>query len=380
MLVGAPSYISPERAQGHKPGPPADLWSLGVTLYAMIEGKPPYDKGSALSTLTAVMTEPLVAPKNGGALVPVIEGLLRKDPAERLTAAAEAVTAPLPEPAVTRRQPKAAVAQTKAEPAAPKVQLGKARIGARIPAPRKEQPAPAAAAEPVSSPAAGGGSRNRVLAAVGVLVVLAVVGVLVGKLASGDGSTQQDLSGAGHATHSATAGAGFGGASPSPRASGTPSASASASSSASAPSTAGYTTYSGNGFSILIPPGFTQISDTLKDNSSASSIAWQDAQGDLLQVDWQSGAHQSALDTWNATSQGWSGTASNTSVTATKFKGWDAANWEWQYGLPVKHVLDVGFTPDSSHWFAIAWRTAATNWGATAQMRSVVTNSFAFTG
>jgi tRNA A-37 threonylcarbamoyl transferase component Bud32 len=404
MLVGAPSYISPERAQGHKPGPPADLWSLGVTLYAMIEGKPPYDKGSALSTLTAVMTEPLVPPKNGGALVPVIEGLLRKDPAERLTeaearrmlrqivdapepaevpaeaAAAEAVTAPLPEPAVTRRQPKAAVAQTKAEPAAPKVQLGKVRIGARIPAPRKEQPAPAAAAEPVSSPAAGGGSRNRVLAAVGVLVVLAVVGVLVGKLASGDGSTQQDLSGAGHATHSATAGAGFGGASPSPRASGTPSASASASSSASAPSTAGYTTYSGNGFSILIPPGFTQISDTLKDNSSASSIAWQDAQGDLLQVDWQTGAHQSALDTWNATSQGWSGTASNTSVTATKFKGWDAANWEWQYGLPVKHVLDVGFTPDSSHWFAIAWRTAATNWGATAQMRSVVTNSFAFTG
>ncbi|KPC93286.1 serine/threonine protein kinase, partial [Streptomyces sp. NRRL F-6602] len=29
MLVGAPSYISPERARGHKPGPAADLWSLG---------------------------------------------------------------------------------------------------------------------------------------------------------------------------------------------------------------------------------------------------------------------------------------------------------------------------------------------------------------
>src|SRR6478609_9643968 len=44
MLVGAPSYIAPERARGQKPGPPADMWSLGGTLYAMVEGKPPYDR------------------------------------------------------------------------------------------------------------------------------------------------------------------------------------------------------------------------------------------------------------------------------------------------------------------------------------------------
>ncbi|MET9400321.1 protein kinase [Kitasatospora sp. NPDC002965] len=86
MLVGAPSYISPERARGQKPGPPADLWSLGGTLYAMVEGRPPYDRGSALATLTAVMTEDLTAPVNAGPLRPVIEGLLAKDPVERLTA------------------------------------------------------------------------------------------------------------------------------------------------------------------------------------------------------------------------------------------------------------------------------------------------------
>ncbi|MFC5667441.1 serine/threonine-protein kinase [Kitasatospora misakiensis] len=86
MLVGAPSYISPERAQGQKPGPPADLWSLGGTLYAMVEGRPPYDRGSALATLTAVMTEELTTPAHAGPLLPVIEGLLAKDPAERLTA------------------------------------------------------------------------------------------------------------------------------------------------------------------------------------------------------------------------------------------------------------------------------------------------------
>ncbi|MEW1721155.1 protein kinase [Streptomyces sp. NPDC093109] len=84
MLVGAPSYISPERARGHKPGPAADLWSLGGLLYASVEGCPPYDKGSAIATLTAVMTEPVDPPKNAGALEEVIYGLLAKDPEQRL--------------------------------------------------------------------------------------------------------------------------------------------------------------------------------------------------------------------------------------------------------------------------------------------------------
>ncbi|MFF4112228.1 serine/threonine-protein kinase [Streptomyces sp. NPDC001714] len=84
MLVGAPSYISPERARGHKPGPAADLWSLGGLLYAAVEGAPPYDKGSAIATLTAVMTEQLEEPKNAGPLKDVIYGLLTKDPAKRL--------------------------------------------------------------------------------------------------------------------------------------------------------------------------------------------------------------------------------------------------------------------------------------------------------
>ncbi|USQ83039.1 serine/threonine protein kinase [Streptomyces phaeoluteigriseus] len=84
MLVGAPSYISPERARGHKPGPAADLWSLGGLLYAAVEGTPPYDKGSAIATLTAVMTESLEEPTNAGPLRDVIYGLLTKDPERRL--------------------------------------------------------------------------------------------------------------------------------------------------------------------------------------------------------------------------------------------------------------------------------------------------------
>lgn len=84
MLVGAPSYISPERARGHKPGPAADLWSLGGLLYAAVEGVPPYDKGSAIATLTAVMTEDVEKPVNAGPLEKVIYGLLAKDPEQRL--------------------------------------------------------------------------------------------------------------------------------------------------------------------------------------------------------------------------------------------------------------------------------------------------------
>ncbi|MFJ9178911.1 serine/threonine-protein kinase [Streptomyces sp. NPDC102360] len=105
MLVGAPSYISPERARGHKPGPAADMWSLGGLLYAAVEGVPPYDKGSAIATLTAVMTEPVDPPKNAGPLEPVIYGLLDKDPDQRLDDATtrlmlnDIIHAPEPKPA-----------------------------------------------------------------------------------------------------------------------------------------------------------------------------------------------------------------------------------------------------------------------------------------
>ncbi len=105
MLVGAPSYISPERARGHKPGPAADLWSLGGLLYAAVEGVPPYDKGSAIATLTAVMTEPVEEPVHAGPLKKVIYGLLAKDPGQRLDDAGarallrEVLDAPDPEEA-----------------------------------------------------------------------------------------------------------------------------------------------------------------------------------------------------------------------------------------------------------------------------------------
>ncbi len=84
VLLGTPAYIAPERARGEPGGPQSDLWSLGATLYAVVEGRPPFDRGGALATLTAVVTEDADEPRRSGPLRPVISGLLRKDQAGRL--------------------------------------------------------------------------------------------------------------------------------------------------------------------------------------------------------------------------------------------------------------------------------------------------------
>jgi tRNA A-37 threonylcarbamoyl transferase component Bud32 len=84
VLVGSPSYISPERARGRRAAAPADLWALGACLYAAVEGKPPFEREGALASLTAVVTDEPDPAAHAGPLWPVISGLLRKDPDQRL--------------------------------------------------------------------------------------------------------------------------------------------------------------------------------------------------------------------------------------------------------------------------------------------------------
>jgi serine/threonine protein kinase len=83
MVLGSPHFISPERAMGQEFGPPSDLFSLGVTLYTAVEGKPPFDRGDPIETMHAVVEDPPAPPVRSGPLTPVLMGLLEKDPARR---------------------------------------------------------------------------------------------------------------------------------------------------------------------------------------------------------------------------------------------------------------------------------------------------------
>jgi eukaryotic-like serine/threonine-protein kinase len=85
-LIGSPSYMAPERANGEEPRPPVDLWSLGATLYAAVEGRPPFNRGEAMATLMSVVSEHPAPMLRAGPLEPVLQGLLTKDPAQRSTA------------------------------------------------------------------------------------------------------------------------------------------------------------------------------------------------------------------------------------------------------------------------------------------------------
>ncbi|MGS0686172.1 protein kinase domain-containing protein [Nakamurella sp. GG22] len=84
LLLGSPAYIAPEVASGVPVGPISDAWSLGGLLFATVEGRPPFDQGTAIATLTSVVKDPVPPHPHSGRLGAVVSGLLVKTPALRM--------------------------------------------------------------------------------------------------------------------------------------------------------------------------------------------------------------------------------------------------------------------------------------------------------
>ncbi|MGK5741625.1 protein kinase domain-containing protein [Micromonospora sp. URMC 103] len=159
MILGSPHFVAPERARDGVSDPRTDLWSLGATLYAAVEGRPPYARANAMATLTALATEPPAPMRRAGPLRPVLTGLLQRDPWRRLTAAeaepllraaAAGVDDPTPTAGVDDPTPTAGVDE-------PTPSAGADGPASAAPAPVGEAPHGWDGSRPTTAPASGRG-------------------------------------------------------------------------------------------------------------------------------------------------------------------------------------------------------------------------------
>jgi hypothetical protein len=95
-VMGTPSYMAPEQAEGraHEAGPPADVYALGAILYECLTGRPPFRGRTIVETLEQVRKQPPLPPSRLRAGVPpgletVVLKCLRKEPEGRYASAAE---------------------------------------------------------------------------------------------------------------------------------------------------------------------------------------------------------------------------------------------------------------------------------------------------
>lgn len=85
-FVGSPEYTAPERMSGVRTGPESDLWSLGALLCTALSGESPFHRDSLGGVLHAVVIDEIRPPEAAAPLLPVVRGLLERDPERRLDA------------------------------------------------------------------------------------------------------------------------------------------------------------------------------------------------------------------------------------------------------------------------------------------------------
>jgi hypothetical protein len=368
-----------------------------------VEGHPPFDREGALASLTAVVTEEPDPPAHAGPLWPVISGLLRKDPDQRLTASeVEEQLQPLAEPEADDERQADPGAQ--APGGADRAQPGtgplpapvdtEARAAAQPGAPPAEAPASAAApaesdqaesdqaegAQPgtarpeVARPAATGGSAHAtsgrprprvILAAAAAAVVVAGIVVSV-VLASANSSGRPGAAAPPASSSSRSAPASKRPtASPSTRTSPTasPSASASASGGTGAIPAGFYRFTNSTGFSIGVPKGW-QVQHVghyvyLRDPADS---------GVFLLIDQSDQPQPNALADWKAQAAARQSSYPNYHLLRLHDVSYpqaeQAADWEFTYdrdGVQV-HILNRNVLANSAHAYALYWSTPDSDW------------------
>jgi serine/threonine protein kinase len=367
MLVGSPSYIAPERARGGRSSPAGDLWGLGASLYAAVEGHPPFERNAALATLTAVVVDEPEEAAHAGPLWPVISGLLRKDPDERFDAAE---TEQLLRQVADGNEPTRSVQSV----AASDTGHVEAPVTASDAVSSSDQPP--SADDPSAEPAARRPHRSRRPAIVLAVLSAVAVGVTAIALAL---TSSPGRSGAspGVSSRSASHPANSSGTSTS---SGTPKASATPSASASgATSSAGSSANGGTGYGAL-PTGYYRFT-----NSTGFSIGvpvgWQiqhvghlvyindpSAGGVFLMIDQSDTPQPNALTNWQQQAanraSGYQGYHLIRLDSVSYPQADQAADWEFTYirdGILV-HILSRNVLANAHHAYALYWSTPESDW------------------
>ncbi|MFF8591327.1 serine/threonine-protein kinase [Streptomyces sp. NPDC015220] len=191
-FVGSPEYTAPERMSGVGTGPESDLWSLGALLCTALSGESPFRRDSLGGILHAVVMDEIRPPAQAGPLLPVVRGLLERDPDRRLTAAeAEGMLRGYLESGRTPRPPAARHTPSAPPPSYTPTQRNVPRPPG-TPWPLPSAPGPASPPSPVppgAPEAPAGHSTRRVLVTALAAAAMATAGVsTVALLMNGHGN------------------------------------------------------------------------------------------------------------------------------------------------------------------------------------------------
>src|SRR6478672_9301118 len=172
FLTGTPSYFSPELARGAEPGAGTDVWALGATLYAAVEGRPPYEpKTNPVAVLHDITSTQPPRPRRADFLEPALLRMLDREPESRWSMADAAHGL---RRLADGHSPERTRENTRAEPAT-------AHFATPVAPPRSERdgsPPPSARPRPTAPAPERPGPRSRgpVYAVLGLLALLLVLG------------------------------------------------------------------------------------------------------------------------------------------------------------------------------------------------------------